>query len=370
MTLNFYPRLYVGVQGKKQFNEDNPPLAFATQVGKDKAWEKRKKTVDDWAGYTNRGTYVWNEETRRSEYVPPPPQKEEGFYIDNEPMSGFYFEKSVTRWQTSNKWFAINDPRGFQLQISAENLGYILLNSHISKGMLVGKFLWAKDGANIYLCPEDHQEYKDYLAPPVAREKTKLKVGDLVIHSNDENKYIFAGKKYALLMRRVTHYRRIATGEIINETEFWERKRAVLGQWYSSTYSEREIEFNAQYEKVSTDYWQKDDKSYQLFVALTSQNTNKTLEYKVMRSNGKYKVLEEGLDIPKFNSNGHFINGSSYYIQAMKFFDSKKELEDYNPEDGVTLALTNSERNSYRKNQPEIPVVRLLMTSHINTYGI
>lgn len=232
--LRFYPKLYVGVKGKRSFNKEDPPLSFATQVGTDAEWTKRKKTVDDWAGYTRRGTYVYNPETRTSDYVSPPEQTEEGFYIDNEPMSGFYFEKSVTRWRTSNKWFAINDPRGFQLQITAENLGEILLNSHITKGMLVGKFVWAKKGQYVYLCREDHPDYVDNLnSDKVKKSKSSVKLtpGDRVIlpyNGTIDNPSIYLGKKYLVGVRNISVYRNIHTRNIETVSSNWNYRRQRL----------------------------------------------------------------------------------------------------------------------------------------------
>lgn len=320
MSVRFYDKLYVGVQNKKSFNTENPPLAFATQVGTDKAWEKRKKTVDDWAGYSNRGSYQWNEETRKSEYVPPAPQTEEGFYIDNEFVAGFYFEKSVTRWETSNKWFAINDPRGFQLQISAENLGDILLNSHISKGMLVGKFKWAKNGANIFLCREDHPDYLAHKNPVIPKEKVKVTLapGDRVVMpyaGTRDRPVTYIGKKYVLGIQTHRLFRNRETG-VISSTHP-----------QSHYYWGQSVNPNITHDMVHEISYKKFDGNYHAF----AQNEQTYKNVYLQRSIGIIEVVDREAKIPDFATTTDLqeIGMTTYsaYSSKAKLFNSKKELE-------------------------------------------
>lgn len=204
MSFDIPEKLYVGVQGKKDFNKTNPPLAFAIPYGT-KNWENRKSTVDNWAGYGKKthkyimnadGTHQKDENGHyKSEYIEPDPN-EGGFIVDNVPVDGFYFEKSVTRYETSNKFFRINDPRGFQLEIDSANLGDILLNSHISKGYLVGKFQWTSYKGKAYLVREDHPAKQKKENPKIAR--AEIKVGDKV-EISENGSYIYAGKFYRLV---------------------------------------------------------------------------------------------------------------------------------------------------------------------------
>lgn len=204
MSFDIPEKLYVGVQGKKDFNKTNPPLAFAIPYGT-KNWENRKSTVDNWAGYGKKthkyimnadGTHQKDENGHyKSEYIEPDPN-EGGFIVDNVPVDGFYFEKSVTRYETSNKFFRINDPRGFQLEIDSANLGDILLNSHISKGYLVGKFQWTSYKGKAYLVREDHPAKQKKENPKLAR--IEIKVGDKV-EIGENGSYIYAGKFYRLV---------------------------------------------------------------------------------------------------------------------------------------------------------------------------
>lgn len=129
-----YPKqLYVGVKDRKPFSADYP-LAFATPEGTDSAARKRKETVNDWVdGYWSSATYT-------------------GFTIDNTPMSGFMVTGFSSRSTTDNKHISIRDPRGFTMEITIDNIVYLISTSTIVEGMIEGVFVWGrKDGQNFLI---------------------------------------------------------------------------------------------------------------------------------------------------------------------------------------------------------------------------
>ena len=163
--MKFPEKLYLGFQDNGTIDPLAPKLAFATPWGSDAAFLKRKETVDQWAqGRWTTAIY-------------------HGLVIDNNPVVGFKFDNVVSRWSTSNKWFTVTDPRGFQLQISAENLSYILNNCTIVSGALHGEFIWARDGGDNFLCSTDHQAYQAWKNPAMRRQ---LQPGDVVKLSKRE----------------------------------------------------------------------------------------------------------------------------------------------------------------------------------------
>ncbi len=194
--MKFPEKFYLGIQDYLPLDSENPPLGFATPWGTDKAFDSRRETVDNW---------VSNYGNRKKNY--------QGFIIDNDPQEGFTFEKSVSRWITSNKWFTINDPRGFQLQISAENLGNIILNNTIEKGKLIGKFVWGRNGSVNYLCGIEHPEYnlhKDHIQRPI-------KPGDKIRISNQE--VIFVGIYYLDLIGITSRYVETSSGRVYHQSD-------------------------------------------------------------------------------------------------------------------------------------------------------
>lgn len=204
LNLNIPDQIYVQTKERQPFNTENPPLAFATQVSNDSAFKKRKDTVDHWSGPTYRsvpkkdadGNLVMRTDyPNHPEYVREENPMTEGHILDNTPLSGFTFEKSVSRWTTSNKWFTINDPRGFQLQIAADNLGDIIINSGILKGELQGEFVWSKNKSNIFLTRSDHKAYIEKFKPKV--EHRPLQLGDVVVFGQELEEYVFLGAYYS-----------------------------------------------------------------------------------------------------------------------------------------------------------------------------
>ena len=107
--LKYFDKAFLGIQQQKELSTEIYPLGFMTPYDTDAAYEKRKSTVVSWT----RGTYVQTKDTS-DDY--------EGIILDNVPQSGFRIAGSVSRWSTENKAFNVQDPRGFTLQIYADNL--------------------------------------------------------------------------------------------------------------------------------------------------------------------------------------------------------------------------------------------------------
>ena len=131
-----YDKLYVRTRKDAPFSTGHP-LAFMTYYENDSKFEKRKQTCDDWADGSR-----WNAETRRYEY-PDPPEAEKHL-IDNIFLEGFKIDSYDSRSRTDNKVFDILDPRGFTIQIYADNLIELILTNTIINGVIQGKFCWGR----------------------------------------------------------------------------------------------------------------------------------------------------------------------------------------------------------------------------------
>lgn len=335
-NLKIPAQLYVGVQGKMPFNKEDAPLAFAVPYG-DKRFTDSRSTVDGWAGYNSPTTkYLYNEDGtpqknqyggHASEYVYPE-IKEEGFIIDNEFLDGFYFEKSVSRWRTSNKFFRINDPRGFQLEIDSENLGDILLNSHISKGMLVGKFKWTRYNGKAFLVRENHPSLSTEDKPKVAR--TIPKVGDLVCFGQDATyKSVYIGKFYPLLIGTKTVYKHKESGVIVDQIPY------PQNSMYGYNYAQREANNRAleeQYDHVIREVYFRDTKGFHLYESLNDSmiKISRKYHYQYYRGYGTVTVFEEDqkFNLPKLSEEVIHYNPNGYGHDVSKavLFSSKKDL--------------------------------------------
>lgn len=334
LTVTVPETLYVGVQGRKAFCTDTYPLAFATPAGTDKAFDKRKTTVDNWVGaqraeqarnpdgtgITETVTYEqvtgYNPtRTVTRSYERPVmaeiiPDGYEAQVIKNEPIEGFFFDKSVSRWRTQNKWFAINDPRGFQLQITAENLGDILINNGVVNGDLQGKYVWARSGGKVYLIGETHPAYIKAIKPSVVSRL--LKAGDKFLFGSEKKEALCLGVVYAYEFDVTSRYFRIADNEI-QPARFYPPYRPYYGVGqHPEEYVSRQVTIG-----------KKDMKPYILYQILEGYSSG---GFALMRNTSKAVINSENNPVPEVPD--IFFNRAGYKGCA-KVFLTKQELADF-----------------------------------------
>lgn len=86
--------------------------------------------------------------------------------IDNEPTSGFVLNQKVGgyaySWHARQTAVRVFDPRGFEFEISVENLLFILQECSAIKGKgIEGEFVYAWEDTNLVLLPVECQEYQE-----------------------------------------------------------------------------------------------------------------------------------------------------------------------------------------------------------------
>lgn len=85
--------------------------------------------------------------------------------LDNVPTEGFVLNKKVggykSDWNYRSSYIRIYDPRGFEFEITVENLLFILSICDCSRGKgLEGKFVYSWSGTDLVLLPTECEEYK------------------------------------------------------------------------------------------------------------------------------------------------------------------------------------------------------------------
>jgi hypothetical protein len=176
--IKVFPKLYVGLKAQTQVDpvtKERVPrvnLGFATPLENNAAFEKRKRTVDDWS----KPWADWDPITRKS--IPRPPL--DPITIDNVPVAGFKVTDDVRRiyWGGGNVVWRVEDPRGFELEVSSQNLMAVIQTVGLAAGgEIPGKCVWARDGANNVLLHETTQEFKNAyrVGETVSTKGTKLK---------------------------------------------------------------------------------------------------------------------------------------------------------------------------------------------------
>lgn len=174
---------YVGFQTRPA--EDGVPLGFMTPDGTDDAAKKRKATVDSWSkgyGYSSKNEGALPAKT-----------------LENQPMNGFKLGRSLRHggggWGQGNVKWRIEDPRGFELEITSPNLAQIMSCTTIENGEILDQCMWARLKADNVLVPVSSDVYKAAQANTERLNKTAsmadLKLGDYAImHNATEGTYL------------------------------------------------------------------------------------------------------------------------------------------------------------------------------------
>ena len=182
-SIKFPDKHYVGFQSRP--SRDEVPLGFMTPDGTDKAAVKRKATVDSWSrGYGYDGQNVAQNKLPAQTY-------------DNKPMVGFKLGRNVRHgygWGQGNVKWRIEDPRGFELEITSPNLAQILGFCTIQEGEILEQCIWARMGNENILVPVNSDVYTNAIKNTERMAKSAslkdLKIGDsAVFHNGDQGIY-------------------------------------------------------------------------------------------------------------------------------------------------------------------------------------
>ncbi len=84
----------------------------------------------------------------------------------NEPMEGFVLNKNVERcnWSyygSGRSYIRVHDPRGFEFEVTPENLISILMETDCNHRALQGKFVYAWSGGDLILLPCGSEVYQE-----------------------------------------------------------------------------------------------------------------------------------------------------------------------------------------------------------------
>lgn len=157
-------QLYVGILSNKK---SDLPRGFMTPYGTNAAAQKRMSNVDI--------------QTKSGNIKP--------IVIENSPLVGFKLTSGIpiTNYGGFDKW-RIEDPRGFELEISSINLATLLSNSVIDKGEILDPCIWGRESANDVLISVESDNYKEAVKNTEIYEKTtswkNAKPGNTVVLQN------------------------------------------------------------------------------------------------------------------------------------------------------------------------------------------
>ena len=124
--------------------------------------------------------------------------------FENVPTEGFVLNKKAgdysTGWDHRHAYCRVYDPRGFEFEISIENLLYILQNTTCIPGKgLQGEFVYCWDGTNLVLMPVASPDYKQISKfNKIIHNNETIKAKDLIIGATyldkENTEWIYMGR--------------------------------------------------------------------------------------------------------------------------------------------------------------------------------
>lgn len=129
-------------------------------------------------------------------------KKIEADAYENTPTAGFVLNKKVggyrSDWNHRQTYARVYDPRGFEFEITVQNLLYILEHTDCIKGKgLDGNFVYAWSGTDLVLLPECAPEYKsgqEFTNAKSMKVSTKELVPGHLYTTKKLGKMIYVGK--------------------------------------------------------------------------------------------------------------------------------------------------------------------------------
>lgn len=179
------------------------PTGYMTPWGTDSAAKKRMKTIDYQIGSVKF--------------------KLQPLVIDNEPMHGFRVTSPLRESDYGETNWRVEDPRGFEVEISSGNLALLINAGLIDHGEITSECIWARQGSeNILVSTETNDYITAVENTKVASKYTPWKdvtIGNKIVLI-DNTKGIYLGKMYVLFKpyRRDVHDNNQLTHNLLEST--------------------------------------------------------------------------------------------------------------------------------------------------------
>lgn len=199
--IKIHDKLYVGFQ-RNASATGAMPVGWFTPYDDNKAGQKRRDAIDNWSTYHNNGQKPLNP-----------------ILLDNKAMIGFRISQRQRNagWHSSTEYIRIEDPRGFEVDITLVNMIMLTDNNLIENGEILRECIWGRDGNFNVLLPINSTPYEQAFSN-TERQKThvnirKLSRGDHVVLKNGiSGRYM--GKLHSVNIETENHYTKMYNGSI------------------------------------------------------------------------------------------------------------------------------------------------------------
>lgn len=286
--------------------------------------------------------------------------------FDNEPISGFVLNKHAggysSGWNHRQSYCRVYDPRGFEIEITIDNLLWILDWSDCYKGKgLDGKFCYAWNGTDLVLvpeCTEDYKKSKEYSESLFATPKTSKK--DLIVGSSYKLKgwgdtyFTYIGEFKIQNKLGSRYYSKLLFIKKDNKNILYPvNPDSILVKIADNVISKSEvldIEYRFSLTAYSLNFWNSKIKFIDSFISNPKKYSKveysygqiswDTFNYKriIISDDGETVKLFKGLDIIEGRNSSYLYRGDHYYFLypfieinksgevVTKFFDLGKEI--------------------------------------------
>lgn len=204
--------------------------------------------------------------------------KIENQIFDNVPTEGFVLNKKAggydTGWNHRQTYCRVYDPRGFEFEITIENLLYILENTNSIKGKgLEGEFIYAWSGKDLVLIPTSSPDYAELTKfNDIIYNNLTLKAKDLIVGAT----YLTKDNAEVVYMGRFDYY---AKGK-----HFWFSENKKGYSWENYNYSVYQLKSIPKNKFISVI----DEKPNELFADMYEEMQTRTSFSPLDESKNKY----------------------------------------------------------------------------------
>lgn len=213
MATTIPDKMYVAIQHRKEGGDLPTRIGFASPYEDNAAFRKRKSTQDEWA--YGRGTdFIIKEDG--GVYHGPDGLKDVAEYfmtnsfpriLSNTPLTGFEIARSVRRsgWRgSSNVLWRIQDPRGFEIEITSENFASMIDCTTMINGVIQEECVWGREGSVNVLLPTNSDPYKEATKQTtLVNNKVSLKQVKIGDHVTLIDKGVKSGNRDGVYMGRM-----------------------------------------------------------------------------------------------------------------------------------------------------------------------
>lgn len=231
---------------------------------------------------------------------------------DNVPTDGFTINKDIKRysggWFSSNRTMVrIHDPRGFEFEVTTENLIGILMHTDCLRRGLIGQFIYAWVGTELVLLPTNSEEYQNAIKFTTGLSK-KVKSKELIpgvsYKTKREGDVIYLGKLNWYKYPRVD-------GHYSNHVGLRQEKKVMVFA-KNDEYS-KDVQF---FSKNSVEFLSEanSDQPVSNFAELVDKFNKKSYANKIV----KYELRPTTFDptVVKSQYGGHALKNAAYCVQS------------------------------------------------------